>query len=300
VVSLDVRTGAVRRLRSSLERDLRRGCISVPQAIEFPTGDGETAHALLYPPANDAFAAPPGELPPAIVISHGGPTGQASTALDLRVQLWTSRGFAVVDVDYRGSTGYGRAYRERLRGEWGIADVEDCVNAARHLGDVVDLDRLIIRGASAGGYTTLCALTFHDVFRAGASWFGVADLEALTSDTHKFESHYLDGLVGPYPEAADRYRARSPIHAVERLRRPMILFQGLLDDVVPPAQAELMVRSLEAAGIPYAYMPFENEHHGFRRAENVQRALEAELSFYAQVFGFELGEQLAPVSIVGL
>ena len=239
VVSLDVRTGAAQRLRSSLESEIRRGCISVPSALEFPTGAGETAHALLYPPANDAFAAPPGELPPAIVISHGGPTGQTSTALDLRVQLWTSRGFAVIDVDYRGSTGYGRAYRERLRGEWGIADVEDCVNAARHLGHVVDLDRLVIRGASAGGYTTLCALTFHDVFRAGASWFGVADLEALTRDTHKFESHYLDGLIGPYPEVADRYRARSPIHAVERLRRPMILFQGLLDEVVPrPGRAD--------------------------------------------------------------
>jgi dipeptidyl aminopeptidase/acylaminoacyl peptidase len=298
-VSLDVRTGAAQRLRSSLESEIHSGCISVPRALEFPTSAGDTAHALLYPPANDAFAAPPGELPPAIVISHGGPTGQASTALDLRVQLWTSRGFAVIDVDYRGSTGHGRAYRERLRGEWGIADVEDCVNAARHLGRGVDLDRLVIRGASAGGYTSLCALTFHDVFRAGASWFGVADLEALTRDTHKFESHYLDGLIGPYPEMAGRYRARSPIHAVERLRRPMILFQGLLDEVVPPAQAELMARSLKAAGIPYAYVPFENEYHGFRRAENVRRALEAELSFYGQVLGFELGDRLEPVRIVG-
>jgi dipeptidyl aminopeptidase/acylaminoacyl peptidase len=287
VVSLDVRTGEARRLRASLALDIPGGCISVPAPITFPTGDGETAHALLYPPANDAFAAPEGELPPAIVVSHGGPTGQATTSLDLRVQLWTSRGFAVVDVDYRGSTGYGRAYRERLRSNWGIADVEDCVNAARHLDGVVDLDRLIIRGASAGGYTTLCALTFHDVFRAGASWFGVADLEALALETHKFESHYLDGLIGPYPEAADRYRARSPIYAVERLRRPMILFQGLLDDVVPATQTELMVRALGAAGIPHVYMAFENEHHGFRRAENVTQALEAELRFYRAVFGLQ-------------
>jgi dipeptidyl aminopeptidase/acylaminoacyl peptidase len=287
VVSLDVRTGEAHRLRSSLEIEVPRGCISVPTPIAFPTEGGETAHALQYPPANDAYAGLDGELPPAIIVSHGGPTGQAATSLDLRVQFWTSRGFAVIDVDYRGSTGYGRPYRERLRGDWGVADVEDCVNAARYLAGMVDPDRLVIRGASAGGYTTLCALTFHDVFAAGASWFGVADLEALARDTHKFESHYLEGLIGPYPERADLYRARSPLRAVDRMRRPMVLFQGLLDEVVPPGQAERMVEALQAAGVPHVYMPFADEHHGFRRAENVRRALETELSFYRRVLGIE-------------
>ena len=286
VVSLDRDSGRVETLRTTLSATIAPSCISVPRAIEFPTGGGATAHALFYAPRNGPCSGAGDELPPAIVVSHGGPTGQASTCLDLSVQLWTSRGFAVIDVDYRGSTGYGRAYREALRGQWGVADVEDCVNAARHLAGEVDLGRLAIRGASAGGYTTLCALTFTDAFAAGASYFGVGDLESLARETHKFESRYLDALIGPYPQQAELYRARSPIHAVDRLRCPIILLQGLLDEVVPPDQAATMAAALDAAGIPCAHLTFPDESHGFRRSENIERALTAELDFYAGVFGF--------------
>jgi len=234
------------------------------------------------------------------VKSHGGPTAAASPALDLRIQFWTSRGFSVVDVDYGGSTGYGRAYRELLRGQWGVVDVEDCVYAARALVDEGQADprQLAISGGSAGGYTTLCALTFHDTFRAGASHYGIGDLEALVRDTHKFESRYTDALVGPYPEARELYRERSPIHFAERLSCPVIFFQGLEDKVVPPAQAESMVAALAKMDIPHAYVPFEEEQHGFRRAENIQAALEGELYFYGQIFGFETDASAGPVRIV--
>ena len=205
----------------------------------------------------------------------------------------------MVDVNYGGSTGYGRAYRERLRGRWGELDTLDCINAARHLTRLGEVDgaRLAIRGGSAGGYTTLCALAFHDLFAAGASYYGVADVELLAKDTHKFESRYLDGLIGPYPEAADTYRERSPIHAADRIRCPVILFQGLEDEVVPPSQAQVMVDALERNHVPYAYLAFEGEQHGFRRAENVKRSLEAELYFYSRVFGFELADPVEPVPI---
>ena len=286
VVSLDRDSGRAETLRTTLSVTIAPSCISVPRAIEYPTGGGATAHALFYAPRNGEMRGAGDELPPAIVVSHGGPTAQASTCLDLAVALWTSRGFAVIDVDYRGSTGYGRAYREALRGQWGVADVEDCVNAARHLAGEVDLRRLAIRGASAGGYTTLCALAFTDAFAAGASYFGVGDLESLARETHKFESRYLDALVGPYPEQAQLYRARSPIHAVDRLRCPIILLQGLLDEVVPPDQAATMAAALHAAGIPCVHLTFPDESHGFRRSENIERALTAELDFYADVFGF--------------
>ena len=286
VVSLDRGSGRVETLRSSVTVPIPSSCISVPREIEFPTTGGVTGHALYYEPCNGGSSGAGEELPPAIVVSHGGPTSQASTCLNLAVQLWTSRGFAVIDVDYRGSTGYGRAYREALRGQWGVADVEDCVNAARHLAGEVDLRRLAIRGASAGGYSTLCALTFTDVFAAGASYFGVGDLESLTRETHKFEECYLDALIGPYPEQAELYRQRSPIHSVDRLRCPIILLQGLLDEVVPPNQAATMAATLEAAQIPYVHLCFPDEAHGFRRSENIQRALTAELDFYADVFDF--------------
>jgi dipeptidyl aminopeptidase/acylaminoacyl peptidase len=218
------------------------------------------------------------------------------------VQYWTSRGFAVLDVNYGGSAGYGRAYRERLNGHWGIVDVDDCANGARYLAEqgLVDPARLAIRGGSAGGYTTLCALTFKDVFHAGASHFGVSDLEGLATDTHKFESRYLDGLIGPYPERRDLYVARSPIHHVAQLNCPVIFFQGLEDKVVPPPQAETMVEALRAKGIPVAYLPFEGEQHGFRRAENIKRALDAELYFYGRIFGFELADPVEPVEIENL
>ena len=222
--------------------------------------------------------------------------------MQLSIQYWTSRGFAIVDVNYGGSTGYGRDYRQRLNGQWGVIDTVDCINAARYLADQGEIDdqRLIIRGGSAGGYTTLCALTFHDLFSAGASYYGVADVEALTTDTHKFESRYLDSLIGPYPEMKVLYHARSPIHFSERLSCPVILFQGLEDIVVPPSQAELMVEALKMKGLPYAYLTFEGEQHGFRKAENIQRCLEAELYFYAQVFDFDLADQVEPVQIENL
>ena len=231
--------------------------------------------------------------------SHGGPTAQATSGLDLRIQYWTSRGFAVVDVNYGGSTGYGRAYRERLAGRWGIVDVEDCIAAARSLvGEGrVDGEKLAITGGSAGGYTTLCALTFHDVFRAGASHYGIGDLEALVRDTHKFEARYLDKLVGPYPEARQVYRDRSPIHSSERLNCPVIFFQGLEDRVVPPSQAEQMVEALERHGISHAYVPFEGEQHGFRQARNIATALDGELFFYSRVFGFDVERKPPAVQI---
>jgi dipeptidyl aminopeptidase/acylaminoacyl peptidase len=278
------------------------GTISHPRPITFPTSGGQVAHALFYPPLNRDHQAPENTLPPLIVISHGGPTSNATSEFYLPLQFWTSRGFAVVDVNYRGSSGYGRAYRELLNGTWGVFDVEDCIAAARYLVDQgeADPERLIIRGGSAGGYTTLCALTFHDEFAAGASYYGVADLETLARDTHKFESRYLDSLIGPYPQAIETYRQRSPIHFAGQLACPIILFQGLEDLVVPPSQAETMVAALEAKHLPHAYLAFEGEAHGFRREENIRRALEVELYFYSRIFGFDLPDRPQPVEIKNL
>jgi dipeptidyl aminopeptidase/acylaminoacyl peptidase len=289
VVDLDLAQGTCRVVARGSSLEFDDGLLSRPEAIEFETAGGRRAHAYLYLPANSAFEAPPGERPPLLVKSHGGPTSAASSALDLRIQYWTSRGFAVVDVDYGGSTGFGRAYRELLRGQWGIVDVEDCVHAAEHLAEAgrVDAERLAISGGSAGGYTTLCALTFHDRFHAGASHYGIGDLEALVADTHKFEARYTDGLVGPYPEDRATYVARSPIHHPELLSCPAIFFQGLEDKIVPPNQSEAMVAALAERGIRHAYVPFEGEQHGFRKAENIARALAGELYFYSQIFGFE-------------
>ena len=276
--------------------------VSIPEAIHFPMPNGRMAHALYYPPRNPGFAGPDGERPPLLVQSHGGPTSNASTALDLGKQLLTSRGIAVVDVDYGGSTGYGRTYRSALNGAWGVVDVDDCVAAARFLvqrGDV-DADRLAISGGSAGGYTTLAALAFRDVFAAGISLFGVGDLETMARDTHKFESRYLDRLVGPYPAAAELYWQRSPVHFLDQIGCPVLVMQGLDDRVVPPSQAEAIVAALEANGIPHAYLAFEGEGHGFRGASAIRRSLEAELSFYGQVFGFVPADQLEPLEMPGL
>jgi len=260
--------------------------LSRPEPVAFPTAGGATAHGLYYPPHNPEWAAPEGERPPLIVVSHGGPTAAASSGLNLGLQFWTSRGFAVLDVNYRGSSGYGRAYRDALDGAWGVADVEDCAAGARWLVQHgrADGKRLAIRGGSAGGYTTLAALTNTSVFQAGASYYGVSDLEALARDTHKFESRYLDSLIGPYPARRDLYQERSPINHVDRLSCPVIFFQGLEDKVVPPDQARRMVAALESKGLPVEYVTFPQEQHGFRRAETIARALEAELGFYAQVF----------------
>jgi Dipeptidyl aminopeptidases/acylaminoacyl-peptidases len=276
--------------------------ISEPESIEFPTTGGRTAFGLYYPPTNPAFAAPDGEKPPLVVLVHGGPTSNAQTSLDLGKQLLTSRGIAVVDVDYGGSTGHGREYRRLLDGQWGVVDVDDCVAAAQFLverGDV-DPDRLAIEGGSAGGYTTLAALAFRDLFAAGISLFGVGDLELLATDTHKFESRYEIRMVGPYPEAAALYRERSPVHFVDQISSPMLILQGLDDKVVPPAHAETIVAALASAGIPHAYLAFEGEGHGFRGAHAIRRTIEARLAFLGQVFGFEPADDLEPLVIPGL
>jgi len=299
VIQFDLATRQFSVLYRSLSATIDPGYVSTPEAIEFLTSHDLTAYAFFYPPRNASFTASRGELPPLIVISHGGPTSAARTTLSLAIQFWTSRGFAVVDVNYGGSTGYGRAYRERLYGQWGVVDVDHCVNAALYLvkAGKVDGNRLAIRGGSAGGYTTLCAVTFRNVFKAGASYYGVSDLELLDKETHKFESRYDIKLIGPYPERRELYRERSPIHFADRISCPMILFQGLEDKIVPPNQAELMVQALQAKGLPYAYVAFEGEQHGFRRKENIKRALEAELYFYSKIFDFELAEPVEPVKI---
>jgi dipeptidyl aminopeptidase/acylaminoacyl peptidase len=302
IVKYNVESGAFETLRRSNELEIYPRYFSVPRAIEFPTEGGLTAHGFFYPPQNPDFRAPENEKPPLIVKSHGGPTAAASTALSLSIQYWTSRGFAVLDVNYGGSTGYGRQYRERLNKKWGIVDVDDCANGARFLANrgEVDPNRLVITGGSAGGYTTLCALTFRRTFKAGASHFGVSDAEALARDTHKYESQYLTGLLGPYPERRDIYYERSPINFPERLSCPVIFFQGLEDKVVPPDQAEKMVEAMRAKRIPVAYVAFAGEQHGFRQASNIKRALDGELYFYSRIFNFELAEPVEPVAIENL
>ena len=299
---LSLGDNTVDNLRRASATAVGDGYLSMPRSIEFPTENGLTAHAFYYPPRNQDYAAPEGEKPPLLVKSHGGPTAATSVSLSLSVQYWTSRGIAVLDVNYGGSTGYGREYRDRLKGMWGIVDVDDCINGARYLVErgEVDGSRLAIDGGSAGGYTTLAALAFRDVFSAGASHYGVSDLAALAQDTHKFESRYLDQLVGPYPERQDLYLERSPIHHTEGLSCPLILFQGLEDKIVPPSQAELMFEAVRAKGLPCAYIPFEGEQHGFRRAENIRRALDGELYIYSRVFGFDLAEPVEPVHIENL
>ena len=262
--------------------------LSSPEFMSFPTGDGETANAWYYPPHNPGYCSLPGEKPPLLVKCHGGPTAMNGNGLDARVQFWTSRGFAVADVNYRGSSGFGRAYRRSLRGAWGVKDAADCVAAARHLVErgLADRERTAITGSSAGGYTVLCALAFQDYFRAGAVYYGISELESAMRDTHKFEAHYGDGLLGSWPAARGVYRARSPLYAAGRIRCPVIFFQGLKDRVVPPDQTERMVRALRAERVPVEYLSFPEEGHGFRRHESLRATLEAELAFYARVFGF--------------
>ncbi|HEX8089441.1 MAG TPA: prolyl oligopeptidase family serine peptidase [Blastocatellia bacterium] len=299
VISLDLASHKTEALRRSSSVEVDEGYLSIPQPIEYPTENGLTAHAFFYAPQNRDYVAGPGERPPLLVISHGGPTGATTTTLKLTTQYWTSHGIGVLDVNYGGSTGYGRAYRERLNGNWGIVDVDDCVNGALYLvgRGLADGARLVIRGGSAGGYTTLAALTFRDVFKAGASYYGISDLEVLEKDCHKFESRYNNSLIGPYPQRQDLYRMRSPIHFTDNLSCPIILFQGLEDKVVPPNQAEMMFDAARAKGLPVAYIPFEGEQHGFRRAENIKRSLDAELYFYSKVFGFDADVEVDPSTI---
>ena len=302
VVKLDLDTFSVHVLHQSNDVRIESDFLSIAEPIEFPTEHGRIAYAFFYPPKNRDYTAPPGELPPLLVKSHGGPTGMTYSEIDLEVQYWTSRGIAVLDVNYGGSTGYGRTYRQRLNGQWGVVDVDDCVNGARYLVEkgLVNGNRLAITGGSAGGFTTLCALTFRNVFKAGASHYGISDLEALTRDGHKFESHYEHSMIGPYPEQRDLYHARSPIYFVDNLSCPIIFFQGLEDKVVPPNQAELMVEALRAKKLPVAYITFAGEQHGFRQAKNIKRALDSELYFYSRIFNFTPADALEYVQIENL
>jgi dipeptidyl aminopeptidase/acylaminoacyl peptidase len=302
IAELDLNSGKTTILRQSTSLSVDPGYLSIPEPIEFPTENGLTAYAFYYPPRNHDFTAPHGELPPVIVDIHGGPTGSTDSTFNLGIQYWTSRGIGIVDVNYGGSTGYGREYRERLKGQWGIVDVDDCVNAVMYLArnGRVDPERLMIHGGSAGGYTTLAALAFRKVFKAGASYYGVSDAEALAKDTHKFESRYLDGLIGPYPAARDVYVARSPIHFTNQLDCALILFQGAEDRVVPPSQSREMYEAVRAKELPVAYIEFPGEQHGFRQAEHIKRSLDGELYFYSRVFDFELADPVEPVEIDNL
>jgi len=299
VALLDLDSGEWRILRQSFELSVDPAYVSVPEEITFPTSDGDVAHAWYYPPTNPEAAGPPDARPPLVLFNHGGPTSLSPATLDLGKQFFTSRGFAVVDVNYRGSNGYGREYMRKLYGTWGIYDVADCINAARYLAQRGDVDpaRMAIRGGSAGGYTALCALAFHDVFAAGASYFGVGDIEALALETHKFESRYMDQLVGPYPEAVALYHERSPIYHVDGFTKPLLVLQGRDDMVVREPQSEQIVAALKERRIPHAYLAFEGEGHGFRQAANIRRSLEAEASFYAQVFDFTLADDFAPLKV---
>ena len=302
VVKLNLDTGEKEILKQSGKLAFDPGYLSIPEAISFPTENGLTAYAWYYPPQNKDFSPPEGELPPLLVKSHGGPTAAASVSLNLRIQYWTSRGFGYLDVNYGGSIGYGRQYRQRLEKNWGIVDVDDCVNAAKYLVQQgrVDGDRLVISGGSAGGYTTLAALTFRDTFKAGASYYGVSDLEILARDTHKFESRYLDKLIGAYPAEKDIYEARSPINFTEQLSCPAIFFQGGEDKVVPPNQAEMMFTAIKNKGLPVAYVLFADEGHGFRQGENIKKALDSEFYFYSRIFGFETADKIDAIEIVNL
>jgi len=302
IIRLDPETGKEEILCRSNQVKLDPGYISVPREIEFPTENGLAAHAFYYPPCNRDFTVPADELPPLLVFTHGGPTSASTNVLNLTIQYFTSRGFAVVNVNYGGSSGFGRAYRQRLNGQWGVVDVNDCLNCARYLieNGMADAKRIAIRGGSAGGYTTLAVLTFRSAFRVGASIAGVSDIEALARDTHKFESHYMDTMVGRYPEKRELYLQRSPIAHSDQLSKPVIFFQGAEDRIVLPSQSELMADALRKKGIPVAYLLFEHEQHGFRIAANIKKALEAELYFYSRILGFSLSGEVVPIKIENL
>jgi dipeptidyl aminopeptidase/acylaminoacyl peptidase len=301
VLPVSLLDGSFEVLRRASDAALDPADLAVAEPVEFPTTGGRTAHGLLYRPHNRHARAPDGELPPLVVTSHGGPTSAAFTGLSISLQVLVTRGIAVLDVDYGGSTGYGGDYRRRLEGSWGIVDVDDCVAGAQALAarGIADPDRLSIEGGSASGFTTLAALAFRDTFRAGVSYFGIGNLMAFVAETHKFESRYLERLVGPYPAAREIYEARSPIFHVDGIRCPVLILQGLDDRVVPPAEAERIVAALRANGIPYAYLPFEGEDHGFRKASSMIRSIQAELAFYGTVFGFVPADPLPPLPLVG-
>ncbi|HXD80193.1 MAG TPA: prolyl oligopeptidase family serine peptidase [Candidatus Acidoferrum sp.] len=299
VLTVELDTGAQEVVKISNSAHIDAGNLSIPKAIEFPTEGGLTAHADYYPPRNQDFEPPPGTKPPLVVHCHGGPTGSAGPTYPFQYQYWTSRGIAVVDVNYGGSAGYGRAYRTRLNGNWGVVDIDDCINSARYLVEqgLVDADRISITGGSAGGYTVLLSLTKRDFYNTGASHFGIGDLVSFIKETHKFESRYIDTLVGPYPARADLYRDRSAVNFSDNLKVPVILFQGLEDKIVPPSQAEEFVAVCQKKKLPYAYVAFEGEQHGFRQEKNIRRALEGEMYFLSRIFGFEVAGEIEPVKI---
>ena len=302
IIEIDLSTKTIQTIKTSTDLELDQAYLSVPETIEFPTAGNAVAHGFYYPPTNQDFQGLDGETPPLIVTLHGGPTSATHAVLSFKTQYWTTRGFGVLDLNYRGSTGYGRAYQDELIRQWGIIDVEDAVAGAEYLVRQQKADplRLAIRGGSAGGYTTLAALTFADTFKAGASLYGISDLEILAQETHKFESRYLDRLIGDYPEEKEVYQARSPINHLDQLSSPCIFFHGLEDQVVPPNQAEMMVEALRTKGVPVAYVPFEKEQHGFRIAENIKRCLELELYFYSRIFGFHPADPIDPIVIDNL
>ena len=299
VLTIDLESGAQEVVKVSNPAHLDPGNMSIPKPIEFPTEGGLPAHAFFYPPKNQGFEGPPDEKPPLMVRCHGGPTGSAGPSYTFEYHYWTSRGFAVVDVNYGGSSGYGRAYRARLNGNWGVVDVDDCINAARFLvkQGVADGNRVSITGGSAGGFTVLLSLTKRDFYDAGASHFGIGDLELFIKETHKFESHYVDTLVGPFPERADLYRDRSAIHFAHNLKCPVILFQGLEDKIVPPSQAEEFVAVCREKKLPHAYVAFEGEQHVFRQEKNIRRSIEGELYFVSRIFEVDLADKIEPVKI---
>ena len=298
----DLATGTTTIVKAASTNPVGPGWLSEPRAITYPTSDGQIAHAYLYLPKNPDYVAPAGTLPPLIVSSHGGPTSAAGKTMQMNYQFWTSRGFAFLDVDYRGSTGYGRPYRDALQQTWGVYDVDDCVFGAEHLvrEGLVDGERLAVRGGSASGYLTLAALTFRDTFKAGCSLYGISDLEIMAIETHKFESRYLDGLIGPYPEGLATYRERSPLYHIDQLNTPLILFHGLEDKVVPPNQSQMIYDALAEKGVPVAIVLYEGEQHGFRQAANIKRTLEGELYFYSRIFGFTPADEIEPVAIANL
>ena len=302
VLLIDLDTLAQQVVKTSNPAHIEQGYFSIPKPIEFPTENGKTAHAFYYAPRNQDHDAPDGERPPLIVQVHGGPTGSAGPTYPFEWQYWTSRGFALVDVNYGGSSGYGRAYRQRLNGNWGVVDVDDCINAAKYLAaqGLVDPRRIFVRGGSAGGYTVLLSLTKRDFYSAGSSQYGIGDLELFIQETHKFESRYCETLVGPYPQRVDIYRDRSAIHFAANLKSPVILFQGLEDKIVPPDQAETFVAACQEKGLPYAYVAYEGEQHGFRQDKNIERTIEGELYFYSRIFGFEAADRIEPVEIENL
>jgi dipeptidyl aminopeptidase/acylaminoacyl peptidase len=299
VLTLDLESGAQEVVKVANPAHLDPANMGIPKPIEFPTEGGLTAHAIHYPPRNRDFEGPQDEKPPLMVRCHGGPTGSAGPTYPFEYHYWTSRGFAVVDVNYGGSSGYGRAYRLRLNGEWGVVDVDDCINAARYLVEhgEADENRVWITGGSAGGYTVLLSLTQRNFYSTGASHYGIGDLELFIKETHKFEAHYCDTLIGPYPERADLYRDRSAVHFADNLKRPVILFQGLEDKIVPPSQAEEFVAVCKKKKLPYAYVAFEGEQHGFRKRENIRRSIEGELFFLSRMFGFSAADKIEPVQI---